>query len=282
VECRVVARFLFLATNFHFSISVIIQKTPAEIQKMRRAGLIVWEAHQQAREYMRPGVTTEEIDRVVDNYFSDAGASALFKGVPGPVPYPAATCISLNDEVVHAIPNQRCLKEGDIVSIDTGCKIDGWCGDAAVTWPVGKISAQAKKLLDVTRDTLHLAIELMGTKKRWSEVAEVMQKHVEKHHLAVVEDLVGHGIGRSMHEAPSVPNHLDRLFFKKQDFKLEPGLVIAVEPMVNIGTKAFYTLDDGWTIATIDGKLSAHFEHTIAITENGPEVLTGGPNGESW
>ncbi len=173
---------------------------------MRKAGLLVWQAHQIAAEMVRPGVTTGEIDAAVEKFFVEKDAIPLFKGVPGKVPFPAVTCISVNEEVVHGIPGKRVLREGDVVSIDTGCKYDGWCGDSAVTHPVGKIEPEVQRLLDVTRGVLELAIELMGQKSRWSEVASEMGKYVRDAGFSVVESFVGHGIGREMHEDPQVPN----------------------------------------------------------------------------
>ena len=245
---------------------------------MRKAGLLVWRAHQVAAALVRPGVTTREIDLAVEKFFADQNAVPLFKGVPGKVPFPAVTCISVNDEVVHGIPGKRVLEEGDIVSIDTGCKFDGWCGDSAVTHPVGKIDPEVQRLLDVTRGVLELAIELMGKRSHWSEVASEMGTFVRDAGFSVVESFVGHGIGRDMHEDPQVPNFVSAQLRRNGDFTLEPGLVIAVEPMVNMGSKHVKSLPDFWTQATQDSQASAHFEHTIAITEHGPWVLTAAPD----
>jgi len=244
---------------------------------MRKAGLVVWEAHHRAAQIVRPGVTTAEIDAVIDSYFAEKNAIPLFKGVPGKVPFPAATCISVNEEVVHGIPGPRVLKEGDVVSVDTGCKLDGWCGDSAYTHPVGQVSPESAKLLAVTKGTLDLAIELMKVKRKWSEVAKEMDTYVKDHGFYVVENFVGHGIGREMHEDPQVPNFCSPQFRRTGDFELRTGLVIAVEPMVNIGTKKVRGLSDHWTQSTVDGRASAHFEHTIAITADGPVALTAGP-----
>jgi methionyl aminopeptidase len=246
---------------------------------MRKAGLLVFQAHEIAAALVRPGVTTGEIDAAVEKFFLEKNAIPLFKGVPGKVPFPAVTCISVNDEVVHGIPGKRVLREGDVVSIDTGCKFEGWCGDSAVTHPVGKIDPEVQRLLDVTRGVLELAIELMGQKSRWSEVAAEMGKFVRDAGFSVVESFVGHGIGREMHEDPQVPNFVSAQLRRNGDFSLEPGLVIAVEPMVNMGTKHVKSLPDFWTQATQDARPSAHFEHTIAITDDGPWVLTGPPDG---
>ena len=185
--------------------------------------------------------------------------------------------MSVNDEVVHGIPSSRVLNEGDVVSIDTGCRVGGWCGDSAVTYPVGRIEEDVQKLLDCTSGVLALAIELMGKRSRWSDVATEMAKYVRDHGFSVVENFVGHGIGRNMHEDPQVPNFCTPQYRRHHDFSLEPGLVVAVEPMVNMGTKKVRGLADFWTQSTADGKFSAHFEHTIAITEAGPVVLTAAP-----
>src|SRR5262245_16113029 len=248
-----------------------------ELALMRKAGLVVWAAHQAAKAVVRPGVTTAEIDAVIDEYFRRHNATPLFKGVPGKVPFPASTCISVNDEVVHGIPGKRRLKEGDVVSLDTGAKLNGWCGDSAYTHPVGSVSPEAQRLLDVTQGTLDLAIELMAIKGRWSEVAREMAAYVRDRGFSVVENFVGHGIGRDMHEEPQVPNFVTAQLKRSHDFRLEPGLVIAIEPMVNMGTKKTKTLSDHWTQGTNDGRYNAHFEHTVAMTSHGPWVLTAPP-----
>lgn len=246
---------------------------------MRRAGLVVWQAHQVAAALVQPGVTTAAIDAAVEKFFDEHHAIPLFKGVPGKVPFPAVTCISVNEEVVHGIPGPRKLVEGDIVSIDTGCKLDGWCGDAAVTHPVGQVEPEVQRLLDVTKGTLDLAIQQMAVKRRWSEVAAEMEEFVRVAGFSVVETFVGHGIGREMHEAPQVPNFVSKHLRRNGDFEIRPGLVIAVEPMVNMGTKKVKGLADHWTQVTQDRRPSAHFEHTIAMTMDGPVALTTGPNG---
>jgi methionyl aminopeptidase len=271
-------------------------KSPREIKLMRKAGRLVWHAHRVAESLIRPGVTTAEIDAAVAQFFQHHGAVPLFKNYPNPdqsgLPFPAVTCISINEEVVHGIPGPRRLVEGDIVSIDTGCKLDGWCGDAAVTYPVGRIDPDGQRLLDVTRGVLDLAIEWIGQLMakstqgrkarwpRWRQVAGPMEKYVRKHGFSVVERFVGHGIGKQMHEDPQVPNFLSNQLAGPENFQLRPGLVIAVEPMVNMGTKRVRIRPDRWTQVTADGRPSAHFEHTIAITETGPFVLTAGPDDE--
>jgi methionyl aminopeptidase len=260
-------------------------KSEKEIALMRKAGLLAWEAHQIAASMVRPGVTTGEINAAIERYFAEQKAIPLFKGVPsntGNVPFPAAACISVNEQLVHGIPGPRVLKEGDVVSIDLGCKLNGWCSDAAATHPVGKVSPKVQRLLDVTEGTLRLAIELIPQKKRWSEVARELEAYVKAAGFAVVEGLVGHGIGRSMHEDPQVPNYVNLTYEALGDFPLKPGLVIAVEPMVTMSSKKLKTLNDHWTIVAADGHPTAHFEHTLAITRHGVEVLTAGPHGEGW
>jgi methionyl aminopeptidase len=259
---------------------VEILRSTREIGLMRKAGIVVWEALQLAGSMVRPGVATRDIDAAVEDFFRQRQAVPLFKGVPGKIPFPAVTCISVNEEVVHGIPNARKLVEGDIVSIDTGCRLNGWCGDAAYTFAVGAIRPEVQRLLDVTEHTLALAIELMGKRSRWSEVAAEMEKYVRDHGFSVVENFVGHGIGRQMHEDPQVPNFVSAHFRRNGDFRLVPGLVLAVEPMVNMGTKRVREGADLWTQLTADGKPSAHFEHTIAVTESGPYVLTAAPTKE--
>ena len=253
---------------------------------MRRAGLVVWGAHQLAKTLVRPGITTQAIDEKIDAFYREREATPLFRGVPHPSPgkpaFPAVCCMSVNDEVVHGIPSSHVLNEGDIVSIDTGARVGGWCGDSAVTYPVGSVADDVQKLLDCTSGVLQLAIELMGKRSRWSDVATEMAAYVRDQGFSVVENFVGHGIGRNMHEDPQVPNFSTPQYRRNHDFSLEPGLVIAVEPMVNMGSKKVRGLADYWTQSTVDGKPSAHFEHTIAITESGPVVLTGAPvDGES-
>ncbi len=263
-----------------------ILRSPREIGLMRKAGLLVWEAHRIVGTMVCPGVTTAEIDAAIQRYFAEQGVVPLFQNVQnsreGGPPFPAVTCISVNEEVVHGIPGARKLVEGDIVSIDTGCKLDGWCGDAAATYPCGTVRPDVRRLLDVTRDVLHLAIDEMRRCRWWSEVAAQMDRFVRSHGFSMVEAFVGHGIGRDMHEDPQVPNYTGRKIRRTADFRLVPGLVIAIEPMVNMGRKAVRQLPDQWTQVTRDGKPSAHFEHTVAMTAQGPSILTAGPQGETW
>jgi methionyl aminopeptidase len=256
---------------------VEVLRSAREISQMRKAGLLVWRSLKLAESLIRPGVTTGEIDARIEAFFAEHDAQPLFKGVPGKVPFPAVTCISINEEVVHGIPGKRPLREGDIVSIDTGCKLHGWCGDAAYTFGVGRVSPEVQRLLDVTRQTLQIAVDEVARRAWWSEVAERMERYVKSQGFSVVESFVGHGIGREMHEEPQVPNFVNNHFRRNGDFRLVPGLVLAIEPMVNMGTKRVRTMSDHWTQVTIDGRPSAHFEHTVALTDLGPYVLTAPP-----
>lgn len=242
---------------------------------MRDAGELVAEAHRIVKEMVAPGITTQEIDAEVDRYFESVGAEPLFKGYPGEVPFPAATCMSVNEQVVHGIPSDYQLQEGDILSVDTGCRIRGWCGDAAWTYPVGKVSPSTQKLLSAGRETLEVAIDAFGKQKKWSAVARKMMQIARKYRYSLVEKFVGHGIGREMHEPPQVPNYTKRSL-ERDDFELQPGLVLAIEPMLNAGTADIRVLKDRWTVVTRDGQLSVHFEHTVALTDDGPVRLTAG------
>jgi methionyl aminopeptidase len=241
---------------------------------MREAGKIVAEALRLCREMARPGVRTIEIDQAVEALFRRYGVTPLFKGYPGPkTPFPAATCISLNEQVVHGIPSQREIKDGDLIKIDTACKRNGWCADAAITIMVGDVRPERRRLVEVGQQVLQIAIEEMGRRRWWSEVALRMQQHVQRAGFSVVEQYVGHGIGRIMHENPQVPNFVSR-DLKKQDFRLEEGLVLAVEPMVNMGRPDVRTLGDHWTVVTKDNLPSVHVEHTLAITRQGIQIIT--------
>ena len=254
---------------------MIALKRPAEIELMRAAGRVVAEAHTLVRSLIAPGITTAEIDLAVERLFEQRGAQPLFKGVPGKVPFPAVCCISVNEEVVHGIPGPRVLQAGDIVKVDTGCRLDGWCGDSAWTYAVGEVSPECQRLMKIGQENLELAIREMAHCERWSQVAEKMEAHVRDSGFSVVEQFVGHGIGREMHEDPQVPNFVSKQLLR-QDFRLVPGLVLAIEPMVNAGTKAVRILSDHWTVETRDKRPSVHFEHTVAMTEQGPTILTAG------
>jgi methionyl aminopeptidase len=257
------------------SSAVITLKSQREIRLMREAGRLVAEAHRIAREMIEPGVLTREIDAAVETFFDREGATPLFKNFPGEVPFPAVTCISINEQIVHGIPGDYALRPGDIVSLDTGCRLNGWCGDAAWTYPVGEVDEETQRLMDVGVDTLRVAVKALGEKRRWSQVAREMMKRVKASGFSLVEKFVGHGIGREMHEEPQVPNFTNQSL-KKDDFELQPGLVLAVEPMVNAGVPEIRVLKDKWTAVTQDGKRSVHFEHTVALTQEGPQLLTEG------
>lgn len=254
-------------------------KTQREIELMRQAGRLVHRVLQRIADLVAPGVTTGELNQEAERLIREAGAQPLFKGVTHrgvKFPFPAALCVSVNEEVVHGIPGPRRLREGDIVSIDCGVRLNGYCGDAAVTLPVGHVEPEARRLLDVTAGALDLAIREVRPGRRWSEIARKMQAFVENAGFSVVREFVGHGIGTHMHEEPKVVNFYDPLH-RNGDFVLRPGLTIAVEPMVNAGEPAVQYADDtGWTVITRDRRLSAHFEHVLAVTETGCDVLTDG------
>ena len=256
---------------------VIKLKSPREINLMRDAGRVVAKALESARALAVPGVSTADLDEAVASVLREHGAEPLFKGYPsstkGKPPFPAVICASVNEQVVHGIPNRRPLKEGDVVSIDTGCKLNGWCGDSATTLKIGAVRPEIQRLLDVTNETLSLAIRAMSRCQRWSEVAGLMERYVKSQGMFVIEKFVGHGIGRDMHEDPQVPNFVSKAL-RKYDIRLEPGIVLAIEPMVALGTKEVRTLNDGWTVETKDRRASAHYEHTVAMTLDGPRVLT--------
>jgi len=254
-------------------------KDKAEIERMRRAGRIVYAALSHLAKILKPGMTTGMLDREADAKIIELGGEALFRGVPNPragYPFPACICASVDEEVVHGIPSdERVLSEGQVISIDCGVRYEGYCGDSAVTLPVGKISDGMMRLLKVTQETLMIAVENIRPGLKWSQIAAKMQSHVERSGFSVVTDFVGHGIGTEMHEDPKIPNFVSRDLLRN-DILLEPGMVLAVEPMVNMGGPAVRYGTDGWTILTTDRKPSAHFEHTIAVTEHGADVLTDG------
>jgi len=253
-------------------------KSRDEIDAMRRAGRIVKRVHDRIRELCQPGVTTQRLDEEAYRVITDAGATGLFKNYPTYRPgegFPANLCISVNEEVVHGIAGEREIRDGDIVGIDCGVKIGGWCGDAATTILVGDVPAETRKLCEATEHVLQLAVENIKPGRKWSQVARLMQKYAESRGLSVVREFVGHGIGQQMHEDPKVPNFVSKELVKN-DIELRPGLVIAVEPMCNLGGREVLTLDDGWTVVTADRQPSAHYEHTIAVTDSGAAVLTNG------
>jgi methionyl aminopeptidase len=220
-----------------------------------------------AESKVRPGLTARELDEAIEGLIRSRGAQPSFKGYYG---YPASSCISINEQVVHGIPGDRALQEGDIVGVDIGAYLEGYHGDGARTFAVGTVKPEAQKLMAVTRECLELAIQQARPGNRIGDISSVIQQHAEKHGFSVVRALVGHGIGRALHEEPQVPNYGN----PGAGPKLRPGMVIAIEPMVNMGGYEVYTLEDEWTVVTRDHTLSAHFEHTVAITEDGPIVLT--------
>ena len=246
---------------------MIIKKTPAEIDKMAAAGDVLVKTMQLLAGKIRPGITTLELDQAAEKFIRSQGCEPAFKGYHG---FPGSICASPNSMIVHGIPGAYTLQRGDIISIDIGVVRDGWVADAARTFPVGPISPVAQKLLAVTQESLFLAVPQCRPGNRLGDVSSAVQQHVEAAGFSIVRTLVGHGVGRSMHEDPQVPNYGK----PGTGIPLEAGMVIAVEPMVNVGTHAVRMDDDGWSIYSKDGSLAAHFEFTIAITEDGPRVLT--------
>jgi methionyl aminopeptidase len=247
---------------------MIICRSAVEIEKLRRSGRMVRQVLGEVRDLVRPGVTTNDLEKYVSKRFKELGARPAFKGYRG---YPCCLCASVNEEVIHGIPSdRRTLKEGDILSLDTGVVLDGYYGDSAITVPVGAIADSAYRLLRVTEEALELALQKVRLGNRLGDVSATVQDYAEKNGYSVVREFVGHGIGKAMHEEPQVPN------FGQAGHGpiLKQGMVFAVEPMINAGGAGVRVLGDNWTAVTVDGKLSAHFEHMVAVTRNGPDVLT--------
>ena len=243
-------------------------KSQEEIKKMKRASHMVAQVLSKIKEIIRPGLSTLDLDRLAEDEIKKAGGIPAFKGYLG---YQATLCTSINEEVVHGIPSaKRILKEGDIIGVDCGAIYEGYYGDSAFTFPVGKVDSKAKRLLEVGEESLKRGIAQMIPEKRLYDIGAAIQSYVEAEGYSVVRDYVGHGIGTKLHEEPQVPNFGE----PNTGFRLKPGMIFAVEPMVNEGTQEVKLLADGWTVITKDRKLSVHFEHTILITENGPEILT--------
>jgi len=243
-------------------------KSPADLARMRRAGRVAANALAAVGRAVKPGVSTADLDKIARDVIQSAGAVPTFLGYLG---YPATICASINEEVVHGIPSpKRILKDGDVIGIDVGATLDGFVGDTAATFPVGKIGADREDLLNTTREALRRGVEAARVGQRLGDIGHAIQKTAEAKGYGVVRDFVGHGIGRQMHEGPSVPNVGE----PGAGLRLDAGLVLALEPMFNGGTWKVRTLSDGWTVVTEDGKPSAHFEHTVAITDAGPEILT--------
>jgi len=246
---------------------MIVRKSPAELDRMRAANALVADVLGELRAMVAPGVSTVDLDVAAERQIREAGAVPAFKGYSG---YPATLCASVNEAVVHGIPTSTPLVEGDIVSLDMGVVLDGFYGDSAITLPVGDIPDRVSSLLRVTKESLDLAIEQVKVNGNLSDIGHVVQRHVEAHGYSVVREFVGHGIGTKLHEDPQIPNYGD----PGNGPRLETGMVLAIEPMVTLGKPAVKVLDDGWTAVTRDGSLAAHFEHTVAVTDVGPEVLT--------
>lgn len=253
-------------------------KTRQEIEKMRAAGRVVRAVLNHCQEICKPGITTREIDEQAYEVFTSKGAKGLFLNYPTYRPgegFPANLCISVNDEVVHGIAGDRVIKDGDIVGVDCGVELDGWCGDAATTIMVGNVAPDVRRLCETTQRVLEIALENIKPGRRWSQIARLMQGYAESAGLGVVRDFVGHGIGSKMHEDPKIPNFVSRELVR-HDIILREGMVMAIEPMCNLGTHEVITLSDGWTVLTVDRKASAHYEHTVAVTADGADVLTDG------
>lgn len=246
---------------------MIYLKSSNEIDIMRKAGRIVAETLAKVEEVIKPGMTTMELDKIAEEYIISCGARPSFKGYHG---FPATLCTSVNEEVVHGIPGNRVLQEGDIISVDCGAFFQGFHGDAARTFPVGKITAEAQKLIEVTKNSFFEGLKHAVVGNRIGDISRAIQIYVEDNGFSVVRDYVGHGIGREMHEEPPVPNYGK----PGRGPKLAKGMLLAIEPMVNLGVYAVKELSDNWTVVTYDGKPSAHYENTIAILDNGPEILT--------
>lgn len=249
-------------------------KNGRALARMRVAGNLVAECFALLRENIKPGVSLYALDQAVESYIRKYGAEPLYKGYRGSSanhpPFPGVICASVNQEICHGLPNQRLLKEGDIVGIDIGLRYQGFCGDACVTYPVGKISPQAQRLLEITQKALYTGIEAAQPGKYLNDIGQAIHNYADTQQVSVVQEWGGHGIGRALHESPSV-SHVRQ---QQNGPKLRPGLTFTIEPMINLGTHEWILLPDGWTVITKDGQLSAQFEHTLAITPNGPEILT--------
>jgi methionyl aminopeptidase len=254
---------------------MIVRKSPAELEKMRRAGLLVHEVLQKLSTMAVEGATTWDLEVEADRMIRDAGARPAFKGYftqAAGTKYPYVLCTSVNDEIVHGMPSpKRALKKGDIVSIDTGVELNGWYGDSALTVAIGNVNGQVGRLLEVTKEALDLAIDKVRPGNRLFDICGTVERHVTSNGFSIVREFVGHGIGSSLHEEPQVPNYVDR---RNENPRLKEGMVLAIEPMVNAGKPDSEVLSDRWTAVTKDGSFSAHFEHCVAVTANGPWVLT--------
>ncbi|MBE9917308.1 type I methionyl aminopeptidase [Paenibacillus donghaensis] len=246
---------------------MIICKSETELGFMREAGRIVAETHRLMAEHIEPGITTGELDAIADHYIRSQKALPSFKGYNG---FPASICASVNDQLVHGFPGKRKLNEGDIVTLDIGAQYRGYHGDSAWTYPVGKISAETQRLLDVTEASLYAGLELVKPDVRLFTISHAIQCVIEDAGFSVVREYVGHGVGAELHEEPEIPNY----GVPDRGPRLKPGMVLAIEPMVNAGSRYVKTLEDNWTVVTVDGSMCAHFEHTVAVTDGGHEILT--------
>jgi methionyl aminopeptidase len=254
---------------------VIVRRSPAELEKLRCSGLLVYRILQDLKAMVAEGVSTQDLEAAAEKMIADAGARPAFKGYysqASGTKYPFVLCTSVNEEVVHGMPSaKRKLKRGDIVSIDTGVQLDGYFGDSAVTVAVGEVNDSVKRLLKVTEESLELAIDRVRSGNRLFDICGTVEKHVTSNGFSIVREFVGHGIGTSLHEEPQIPNYVDR---RGENPRLKPGMVLAIEPMVNAGKPETKVLSDKWTAIAKDGSYSAHFEHMVAVTENGPWVLS--------
>jgi len=249
---------------------MIVRKSAQELEQMAAAGAIVADTLALLGEHVRPGGTTAELDRLADEFIRSRGGIPTFKGYRGPYPYPASICTSPNDVVVHGIPHDYALREGDILSVDVGVTLDGYVADSAYTFPVGEVDPEAERLLDVCNAALHAGIEQARAGGKLSDISHAVQRVTEDAGFSVVRSLVGHGVGRDMHEDPQIPNYGE----PGRGPTLAPGMTLAIEPMITAGGHDVVVRPDRWTIATADGSLSAHFEHTVAVTDEGPRILT--------
>jgi methionyl aminopeptidase len=252
---------------------VIVRKSTQELERMARAGEIVAETLALLGRHISPGTTTGELDRIADEFIRSRGGTPTFKGYRGPYPYPASICTSPNDVVVHGIPDGYELKEGDVLSVDVGVTLEGYVADSAFTFPVGEIDAEAERLLEVCEAALQAGIEQAQAGGKLTDISHAVQRVTEDAGFSVVKSLVGHGVGRAMHEDPQIPNYGE----PGRGPTLAPGMTLAIEPMINAGGEEVVVRPDQWTIATADGSLSAHFEHTVAVTDDGPRILTLAP-----
>ena len=253
--------------------SGIRYKSSRDIEKMRSAGQVVSDVLAQLRDAVRPGLPTDELDRMAETAIRRRGGAASFKGYKG---FPASICASINEEVVHGIPaRRRVLHSGDLVKLDVGVRLHGYHADSAMTVPVGEVSEEALRLIRVTRDSLWMGIRAVRIRGRLQDISQAIQEYVEKHGFSVVREMVGHGVGRQLHEPPNIPNYVDPQI---PNPVLLEGVTLAVEPMVNAGVAEIEMLPDGWTVVTKDRRYSAHFEHTVAVTRGGPDILTLGPH----